>query len=797
MLAILEPTRVLAITADDVLSLNGLLVGVGCVVGFIVVRWLGIWLWEALQQHPALVEYRFERKVDKLVTEGKFKEAGSEYLRAGKSDKATTLFLRGGQLREVARILEQQGRLAEAAEHYEKVGDIEKAGTLYAEAGELQRAERALMAVSKPLVVAEMYERKGHLLKAAELYDNTRFFTKAGDCYERAGEHLRAAICFQRGSLTHVKRELGTGVGEFDEEGLRLAQSAAGLFEKVGKHSEAAEMYARCGMHERAAISYAAAGMTEKAAEIYDKAGRAEDAAGLFEKMGQPRRAASIRAEVARKEGRREDAARLYEGAGDWTRAAEEYRAIGDISRAAELYEKHGDVNMAAELYGSAGDFPRAAAVLEKGGEFERALRLHRQTNNLEGVARVSEKMERFLEAAEAQAAMNNEEEYVRLLQAVPGTHKDRRRACTLLGKLFIERGMPSVARQCLAEAMEGQGVRLDNLDTQYFLAVASENLKEFNKAKEIYERITALRFDYKDVTDRLKRLSASHMDTTPLPRTVEPPAAAAVGALPMLGKDRYEVQETVGHGSTGHVYRALDRVLARAVALKCINSKDAAPLSPSGFLREAQIIAGLDHENIVRIYEVAQSDGNLVLVLEYVEGKSLRDELVACGKLPWKRAVRIGVQIARALAFAHSHQLVHQDVKPSNILLGPGDKVKITDFGLAKRTVDRAGTSVTVCGTPYYMSPEQVLGKPVDFRTDLYSLGGTLYEMVVGHPPFTDPNLFEQHLTTPAPSARADVAEVPDALDELIRRCMAKILVDRPTSADAVAQQLEKMMGT
>ncbi len=784
------------ITVDDVLSINGLLVAAGILVGFVIVRWICIWTIEAIKKHPALVEYKFERNVDKLVSQGKFKEAGAEYMRMGKTEKATTLYLRGGQIREVARILEQQGRLAEAAEHYEKVGDIEKAGTLYAEAGELQRAERTLMSVSKPLVVAEMYEKKGHLLKAAELYENTRFFTKAGDCYERAGEHLRAAVCFQKGSLTHVKREMGTGVGEFDEEGLRLAQSAAGLFEKIGKHTEAAEMYARCGMHERAAVSYATAGMTEKAAEIYDRAGRSEDAAVLFDQMGQPRRAATIRAEVARKEGRRKDAAILYENAGDWTRAAEEYRAIGEIGRAAELYEKHGDVNMAAELFGSAGDFPRAAAVLEKGGELERALRLHRQTNSLEGVARVSEKMERYLEAAEAQAALNNEEEYVRLLQAVPSTHKDRRRACTLLGKLFIERGMPSVARQCLAEAMEGQGVRLDNLDTQYFLAVASENLKEFNKAKEIYERITALRFDYKDVTDRLKRLSASHMETTPVPRRAEPPAAA-VAALPMLGKDRYEVQETVGHGSTGHVYRALDRVLGRTVALKCINSKDSAPLSPNGFLREAQIIAGLDHENIVRIYEVAQSDGNLVLVLEYVEGKSLRDELVACGRIPWRRAARIGVQIAHALAFAHSHQLVHQDVKPSNILLGPGDKVKITDFGLAKRSVDRAGTSITVCGTPYYMSPEQVLGKAVDYRTDLYSLGGTIYEMVVGHPPFTDPNLFEQHLTTPAPSARADVPEVPEALDELIRRCMAKVLADRPASADVIALQLEKLTGT
>jgi len=782
---------------DEILSPNGILVLGGIVVGFLVVRWLLIWITDAIKDHPAFVEYRFQKKVDKLVKEGKFKEAGTEYMSVGKIDKATTLFMRGGQVRDVARILEQQGRPAEAAEHYERVGDLEKAGMLYAEAGELARAERVLMAVSKPLVVAELYEKKGHLLKAAELYDNTRFYTKAGECYERGGEALKGAVCFQRASLTHVKRELGSGVGEFDEEGLRLAQRSASLFQKVGRHQEAAEMFQRCGMNDRAADGFAAAGMLEKAAEVYERAGRAEDAAKLFEQMGQPRRAAGIRAELARKEGRRQDAAKLYEDAGDWSRAAEEYRTQGQITHAAELFEKHGDVNMAAELYGSAGDFGAAAAALEKGGELERALRLHRQVNHMEGVARVAEKLERFIEAAEAHAQLNNEAEYIRLLQAVPTGHTDRRRACTLLGKLFIERGMPSVARQCLAEAMEGQGVRLDNIDTQYFLALASEHLKEFQKAKEIYERITSLRFDYKDVNTRLKELSASRDSTTPLPRQSEPPAAV-VAALPTLGKDRYEIQETIGQGSTGQVYRALDRVLARIVALKCIDLRDSTvPLSPTSFLREAQIIAGLDHENIVRIYEVARSDGNLVLVLEYIEGKSLKDELLACGRLPWRRVAKLGAQIAKALEFAHQKQLVHQDVKPSNILLGPGEKVKITDFGLARRLVDRSGSSMTVCGTPYYMSPEQVLGKTVDYRTDLYSLGATLYEMLVGHPPFTDPNLFEQHLSTPAPSPRESAPDVPAEIDEAVRRCMAKVMADRPPSAQYVADILERLLAT
>lgn len=789
--------HVLALTADDILSVNGILVALAIGVGFLVVRWLLIWITDAIKEHPAYVEYQFEKRVRKLVEEGKFKEAGTAYMSVGKVDKATTFFMRGGQVREVARILEQQGRHAEAAEHYERVGDLEKAGMLYAEAGELARAERVLMAVSKPLVVAELYERKGHLLKAAELYDNTRFFTKAGECYERGGEALKAALCFQKASLTHVKRELGTGVGEFDEEGLRLAQRSAGLFEKVGKHQEAAEMYQRCGQNDRAAQGYAAAGLLEKAADVYERAGRGEDAAKLFEQMGQARRAAGIRAEQARKEGRRRDAAKLYEEAGDWSRAAEEYRALGELTHAAELFEKHGDVNMAAELFGSAGDFARAAGALERGGELERALRLHRQVNDLEGIARVAEKMERFIEAAEACAQLNNEEEYIRLLQAVPTGHPDRRRACTLLGKLFIERGMPSVARQCLAEAMEGQGVRLDNIDTQYFLALASEHLKEFQKAKEIYERITALRFDYKDVNLRLKQLSSSHGETTPLPRETEPPAAV-VAALPTLGKDRYEIQETIGHGSTGQVYRALDRVLGRTVALKCIDLRESSvPLTPTSFLREAQIIAGLDHENIVRIFEVARSDGNLVLVLEYVEGRSLKDELLACGRLPWRRVARLGAQIAKALEFAHERQLVHQDVKPSNILLGPGDKVKITDFGLARRIVDRAGSSITVCGTPYYMSPEQVLGKAVDYRTDLYSLGATLYETLVGHPPFTDPNLFEQHLSTPAPSPRESAIEVPEEMDAVIRRCMAKVMADRPPSAKYVADVCDRLLAT
>ena len=208
-----------------------------------------------------------------------------------------------------------------------------------------------------------------------------------------------------------------------------------------------------------------------------------------------------------------------------------------------------------------------------------------------------------------------------------------------------------------------------------------------------------------------------------------------------MLGRlGRYEIERVIGTGGMGIVLRGYDTELNRPVAIKVL----APYLAHNGaarqrFAREGRAAAAVVHEHVVAIYNV-ESEGEVpFLVMQYVAGESLQDRVERQGPLGPKEILRIGIQAAAGLAAAHQQGLVHRDVKPANILLESGvERVLLTDFGLA-RAMDDASLTHTgiVAGTPHYMSPEQASGRPVDFRSDLFSLGAVLYFMATGHPPF------------------------------------------------------------
>ena len=201
-----------------------------------------------------------------------------------------------------------------------------------------------------------------------------------------------------------------------------------------------------------------------------------------------------------------------------------------------------------------------------------------------------------------------------------------------------------------------------------------------------------------------------------------------------------YHVSELISRGGMGIVLRAHDSKLSRVVAIKVlapelgINST-----ARQRFLREAQAAAAVSHDHVVTIHAVAESDGMPYLVMEYVSGESLQEKIDREGMLEVKEILRIGMQTASGLAAAHAQGLVHRDIKPANILLENGiQRVKITDFGLARAVDDvRITRSGVVAGTPQFMSPEQARGETVDYRSDLFSLGGVLYAMCTGRPPF------------------------------------------------------------
>ena len=250
---------------------------------------------------------------------------------------------------------------------------------------------------------------------------------------------------------------------------------------------------------------------------------------------------------------------------------------------------------------------------------------------------------------------------------------------------------------------------------------------------------------------------------------------------------DRYRIERELGRGGMATVYLAEDLKHHRRVAIKVLDPEVAAAIGPERFLREIQTVAGLTHPHILPLHDSGVADGLLFYVMPFVEGESLRDRLTREKQLPVEDALRIAREVADALSYAHSHRVVHRDIKPENILLQSGHAV-VADFGIARAVAAAGGAALTgtgiAVGTPAYMSPEQASGsRDLDGRSDLYSLGCVLYEMLAGVPPFagaTAESLAHQHLNL-APRPITELRPtVPAAVAATLQRALAKAPADR-----------------
>jgi eukaryotic-like serine/threonine-protein kinase len=259
-----------------------------------------------------------------------------------------------------------------------------------------------------------------------------------------------------------------------------------------------------------------------------------------------------------------------------------------------------------------------------------------------------------------------------------------------------------------------------------------------------------------------------------------------------------YEVRRMVGEGGMGKVYEAEERLSKRRVALKVLRPE--LTKTEEGrrlFLNEMQILAHLEHPNVVRSLATCEVDGQLVMALEFLEGRTLREELVEVGRLPWPEAVRIVVAIGEGLAAAHAHDppIVHRDLKPENVMRVEGGHVKVMDFGVAKVLAHAQATNTQSVGTLQYMSPEQIDARTIDARSDLYSLGLVLYECLAGAPPFRSASareLLNMQCTAPAPELPEEVrSTLPGGIEEILFKMLEKSPDARPADAAEVLAKL------
>jgi len=337
-----------------------------------------------------------------------------------------------------------------------------------------------------------------------------------------------------------------------------------------------------------------------------------------------------------------------------------------------------------------------------------------------------------------------------------------------------------------------------------YNLGLDFERKRMTNKALSVYRHV--MKADsFKDINERIKRLIT--LDNT-LPMTAaaakkDPPILLQNGAAkPTLG--RYEILQELGQGAMGIVYLGQDPSINREVAVKTINYADIAPDELSDvkarFFREAEAAGKLSHPNIVTIYDMGEDHDMAYIAMELLKGKELTHYCQKQNLLSLKRVLKMVSAVAEALGYAHSQQVVHRDIKPANILHLDDDQVKVADFGIARVISSSKTQTGIIFGTPSYMSPEQVAGKKVDGRSDLFSLGVVFYELLTGARPFKGDNmtalLYAVSNTEYAPLGEI-APKTPSYCVEIVDRLLAKGLSKRYQSASQVIKDVQSCLDT
>ncbi len=339
--------------------------------------------------------------------------------------------------------------------------------------------------------------------------------------------------------------------------------------------------------------------------------------------------------------------------------------------------------------------------------------------------------------------------------------------------------------------------------DVLYNLALDYERKRQFNKAAAVYGYIEQHDSKFKDVTDKKKKLnlaSETMVFGSDFIGSGGDDMAGTSGVRPTLG--RYEIMKQLGKGAMGTVYLGQDPRINRTTAIKTVKfsedfDEDEAREMKAKFFREAESAGTLSHPNIVTIYDAGEEQDLAYIAMEYLEGDDLDKYTKKKNLLPMRRVIDYIADIAEGLDYAHQKGIVHRDIKPANIMLIKGNKIKITDFGIARITASSQTKTGIIKGTPYYMSPEQITGKKVDGRSDIFSLGTMMFQLLTGEVPFkgsSPAELMHKILNEPHPNPQQINPKIFKPLVAILNKAMAKKVEQRYQSAGQMAQHLRTL---
>lgn len=742
--------------------------------------------------------------------------AGDLHARLKDYGKAADCYLKAGATLKAAGAFK-------AAERYEKAAD------LYAEAGEFQTASQILESIGKMAKASSMAEKAGKLTDAAVLACKAGQIFRAAGLFAKANDTVQAAELYFQLLIESIDQSAALGRSGTPLADRNLAHTCGTLYLRLQQHAKAGWCYERAGDSTRAAECYVNGKLYEKAAEMYAAIKDYPKTMEFLEKAGDVQNKALL-AETCFQVGRYQEAAQLFASLEQLERAAEAFDRAGEFLKAALLYQEISEFGKAASLLEKADENKRAAVLYEQAGQFLEAAKLFEALGDLEGATRCILQTEDKVYAGRLFIKQGKSQEAIALLQSIGSADLCYRQACGLLGDLFLEIGMYSPALQKYTEAVADEPVGRDNVDACYGMSVVLEKTGKADKALEILEKIVAVRFDYKDVLERVKRLqkpaarpassrsvpqkrAAKHSEPAP-PLSTTSYTLEGGTFVSTTGKRirEYEILEELGSGGTSRVYRVRHIYLKAERAIKVIRRSMIEAGSADRFLREARILGELHHPNLVQLFEFGTLDnGAFFMVLELVRGESAAARVKREGRIPIDLALRVVREAALGLKAAHEKGIIHRDVSPDNLILSSdadgNEMTKVVDFGIAKVLVDETTnmlSTTSFLGRPQYSSPEQCgflkQGETIDQRTDIYSLAVTLHYLLSGSLPYSSPTpqgYLVKHLTQePVPLVTA-FPECPPELSMVVLRALSPAREDRPESMDRFISEVDQSLST
>jgi len=725
----------------------------------------------------------FEKEARALAKKGMLAEAAEVYRDAGEFDKAVRILEDEGHFERAAEISREGGDLEACAQFYLRAERRDLAARAWADAGQFAKAARCHEEQQQFGLAGELYEQAGMWKEAGASYERIEFNRQAAKAYVKIRSWEKAARCLEAVIVDEFSR-IASDPGKRKER-RKIVLQAAKLYKEAGKLAAAQKILEKGECYAHAGKLAMERERFEEAAELFLRGEDAERAAEAMRRLGRDDDASRLLGEWHRDHGNDEEAARLLMEAGEHEQAGDLYRNLEEFLRAGECFEVAGDQRAAAEMYRAAGDLTRAAVAYEGSGEHDEAARCWEELGDPARRATALEEAGRYLDAGRIYQELSHGDDAVRVLQKIGADHADFRASSALLGVFFHGKKMFAVAIKKLRQACEGQDVTSDSVELFFELACVHEDNGDVREAMDLFERILAFDIMYKDADKRLETVRQRVRMEGPVEEDASPGRRKA--------DQRYKIVGELGRGGMGIVYKAVDTVLDREVAYKVLPEalkENAKALE--NFLREAKSAAQLNHPNIVTVYDAGEQNGQYYIAMELVDGTTLKEIVKRKGIIKPRGVLHVLAQMCEALEFAHAKGIVHRDIKSANTMWARDKKAKIMDFGLAKAIEEVRNHTTMVSGTPFYMSPEQTLGKNIDHRTDIYSLGVSIFEMATGRVPFREGNVPYHHVHTPPPDPCEVNPKLPPAIGKIISRCLKKDPADRYQTAGAILVEVK-----